>query len=107
MNHTIDFSGLLIDTNTRTITNQQGNRIALRPQLLSVLCLLVENVGTPITKEHIIDECWDGELSSPHALANVIYNLRNVFARLRTPHIQILTVTKFGYVLSIEKGVLV
>ncbi|MFA0678430.1 winged helix family transcriptional regulator, partial [Vibrio sp. 10N.222.51.A6] len=50
----------------------------------------------------IIDMCWEGELTSPHILANVIYNLRNVFTRLRTPDIQITTITKFGYILSVD-----
>ncbi|MEC7308600.1 winged helix-turn-helix domain-containing protein [Vibrio gigantis] len=102
MNHTIDFNGLTIDIDSRTITNQQGNKIILRPHLLAVLCLLIENIGRPVSREHIVDVCWDGHLSSPHALANVVYNLRNVFARLRTPNVQIITISKFGYVLSIE-----
>ncbi|WP_210459112.1 winged helix-turn-helix domain-containing protein [Vibrio crassostreae] len=102
MNHTIDFNGLIIDIDARTITNEQGNKITLRPHLLAVLCLLIENVGKPISRELIVDVCWGGQLSSPHALANVVYNLRNVFARLRTPNVQIITISKFGYALSIE-----
>ncbi|MEZ9700872.1 transcriptional regulator [Vibrio sp. 10N.261.46.E12] len=102
MTQIINLNGLIIDIDSRTISNQQGNRIILRPHLLAVLCLLLENVGRPISREHIVDVCWNGELSSPHALANVIYNLRNVFARLRAPNIQIITISKFGYVLSIE-----
>ncbi|CDT20958.1 winged helix-turn-helix domain-containing protein [Vibrio coralliirubri] len=102
MNHTIDFNGLIIDIDARTITNNQGNKITLRPHLLAVLCLLLENVGRPISREHIVDVCWDGQLSSPHVLANVVYNLRNVFARLRASNVQIITISKFGYALSIE-----
>ncbi|WP_192892040.1 winged helix-turn-helix domain-containing protein [Vibrio bathopelagicus] len=102
MNHTIDFNDLIIDIDSRTITNQHGNKIILRPHLLALLCLLIENVGRPISREHIVDVCWGGQLSSPHALANVVYNLRNVFVRLRTPNVQIITISKFGYVLSIE-----
>ncbi|MFA0012252.1 transcriptional regulator [Vibrio lentus] len=102
MNQTIDLNGLIIDIDSRTITNQQGNKITLRPHLLAVLCLLLENTGRPISKEHIVDTCWDGQLSSPHVLANVVYNLRNVFARLRAPNIQIITINKFGYALSVE-----
>ncbi|WKY59603.1 winged helix-turn-helix domain-containing protein [Vibrio sp. SNU_ST1] len=102
MNHTIDLNGLIIDTDSRTITNEQGNKITLRPHLLSVLCLLAENLGEPVSREDIIDVCWEGELTSPHILANVIYNLRNVFTRLRRPNIQITTITKFGYILSVD-----
>ncbi|ROQ75317.1 winged helix-turn-helix domain-containing protein [Vibrio crassostreae] len=102
MNQTINLNGLILDIDARTITNPQGNKITLRPHLLAVLCLLLDNVGKPISREHIVDICWDGELSSPHALANVVYNLRNVFARLRTPNIQIVTINKFGYALSVE-----
>ncbi len=102
MNQTINLNGLTLDIDARTITNSQGNKIMLRPHLLAVLCLLLENVGKPISREHIVDICWGGELSSPHALANVVYNLRNVFARLRTPNIQIVTINKFGYALSVE-----
>lgn len=102
MNQTIDLNGLIIDTDSRTITNQQGNKITLRPHLLAVLCLLLENAGRPISREHIVDICWGGQFSSPHILANVVYNLRNVFARLRVPHIQIITINKFGYALSVE-----
>ncbi|WP_373953093.1 transcriptional regulator [Vibrio pomeroyi] len=102
MTHTINLNGLTLDIDARTITNSQGNKIMLRPHLLAVLCLLLENVGKPISREHIVDICWGGELSSPHALANVVYNLRNVFARLRTPNIQIVTINKFGYALAVE-----
>ncbi|MDL5029017.1 winged helix-turn-helix domain-containing protein [Vibrio satsumensis] len=102
MTHTINLNGLTLDIDARTITNSQGNKITLRPHLLAVLCLLIENIGRPVSREHIVDVCWDGHLSSPHALANVVYNLRNVFARLRTPNVQIITISKFGYVLSIE-----
>lgn len=102
MNHTIELNGLIIDTDSRTITNEQRNKITLRPHLLSVLCLLTENLGDPVSREDIIDMCWEGELTSPHILANVIYNLRNVFTRLRTPDIQITTITKFGYILSVD-----
>ncbi|UPR50506.1 winged helix-turn-helix domain-containing protein [Vibrio cyclitrophicus] len=102
MTHTINLNGLTLDIDARTITNSQGNKIILRPHLLAVLCLLLDNVGRPISREHIVDVCWDGQLSSPHVLANVVYNQRNVFARLRTPNVQIITISKFGYALSIE-----
>ncbi|MFA0673129.1 winged helix family transcriptional regulator, partial [Vibrio sp. 10N.222.51.A6] len=55
MNHTIELNGLIIDTDSRTITNEQGNKITLRPHLLSVLCLLTENLGDPVSREDIID----------------------------------------------------
>lgn len=102
MNHTINLNELTIDISARTISNLQGNKIVLRPHILAVLCLLMENVGEPITKEHIVEKCWGGQLTSPHALANVIYNLRNIFARLRANDVKIITITKFGYALSVE-----
>jgi len=104
MTQIVQISNLRIDTDSRDISNLDGNSIALRPLSFEVLNHLIKHVGKCVTREEFFSVCWKGAIVSDQALTNVISNIRNTFTRLKALGVEVKTVTKIGYKLCVEPG---
>ncbi|WP_281629276.1 winged helix-turn-helix domain-containing protein [Vibrio sp. St2] len=100
----VTISNLQLDTSSRTLSNQNGQSIELRPLTFSVFNLLIENHGTPVKREKIYEECWSGRIVTDQALTNVISELRRVLISLKATNIEVKTVSKVGYYLSLPES---
>ncbi|WP_275666035.1 winged helix-turn-helix domain-containing protein [Vibrio sp. Isolate23] len=100
----VTISNLQLDTASRTLSNHNGQSIELRPLTFNVFSLLIENHGTPVKREKIYAECWSGRVVTDQALTNVISELRRVLISLKATSVEIKTVSKIGYYLSLPSA---
>ncbi|UES54287.1 transcriptional regulator [Roseibium aggregatum] len=62
------FDGFELD-GTRFELRRDGERVAIEPQVLSLLLLLVENRDRMVSKDELIEHVWDGRIVSETAVA--------------------------------------
>ncbi|NVD08025.1 hypothetical protein FCU94_14125 [Vibrio sp. JPW-9-11-11] len=93
----ITLSNLSLDTESRTLSNNNGRSIVLRPLSYEVLLLLIENHGRPVRREAIYERCWQGRVVTDQALTNVISEIRRLFISLKARDVEIKTISKIGY----------
>lgn len=93
----ITLSNLSLDTSSRTLSNNNGRSIVLRPLSYEVLLQLIENHGSPVRREAIYEKCWQGRVVTDQALTNVISELRRLFISLKAQDVEIKTISKIGY----------
>jgi adenylate cyclase len=89
-----------IDLSLGNVTVSGGRPVALRPQTLSVLALLVEKSGALVSKEELVERVWPGIAVTDDSLVQCITELRRALGD--DAHTIIKTVPKRGYVLSSE-----
>lgn len=97
MKHIQIISNLVINTKNKTIANQDGKQVTLRPLAHEVLQVLIENDGLAVSRDELFAQCWTGCIVSDQALTNVISNIRQTLLRLRADGVEVLTVNKVGY----------
>lgn len=97
----IQFSSLKLECETRTLSNDDGNQVVLRPLPYEVLVFLLLK-GAPASREELFEKCWGGAVVTDQALTNVISGLRRHFHMLSAKEINIQTISKVGYFLDVE-----
>lgn len=97
----IQFSNLTLECATRTLRNQNGNKIVLRPLPYEVLLLLLQ-ANEPVAREELFAQCWKGMVVTDQALTNVISGLRRNFLSLKAKGAVITTISKVGYHLQAD-----
>ncbi|NOR43837.1 MAG: hypothetical protein GQ572_10920, partial [Gammaproteobacteria bacterium] len=71
--------------------------IKLEPRVAKLLSCLVDNAGTPVSREALMEKVWPGTVVGDEALTNAINKLRKAFGDDRqNPHV-IETIPKAGY----------
>lgn len=98
----IIIANLILDPETRTLINQVGESIILRPLPYNVLMLLLDRKEQSVLRDQLFDGCWDGAVVTDQALTNVISGLRRNFVQLKAAGIEIKTVSKIGYLLTLD-----
>jgi adenylate cyclase len=89
-----------IDMSLGNVTVSGGRPVALRPQTLSVLALLVEKACALVSKEELVERVWPGIAVTDDSLVQCITELRKALGD--DAHSIIKTVPKRGYVLNSE-----
>jgi adenylate cyclase len=89
-----------IDLSLGNVTVSGGRAVALRPQTLSVLALLVEKSGALVSKEELVERVWPGIAVTDDSLVQCITELRRALGD--DAHSIIKTAPKRGYVLHFE-----
>ena len=97
MKHIQIISNLVINTKNKTVANQDGKQVTLRPLAYDVLQVLIKNDGLAVSRDELFAQCWTGCIVSDQALTNVISNIRQTLLRLRAEGVEVLTVNKVGY----------
>jgi adenylate cyclase len=89
-----------IDLSLGKVTVRGGLPVALRPQTLSVLALLVARAGALVSKEELVEHVWPGVAVTDDSLVQCITELRKALGD--DAHSIIKTAPKRGYVLHFE-----
>jgi adenylate cyclase len=89
-----------IDLSLGNVTVSGGRPLALRPQTLSVLALLVEKAGALVSKEELVERVWPGIAVTDDSLVQCITELRKALGD--DSHTIIKTAPRRGYVLHSE-----
>ncbi|MGR6833849.1 winged helix-turn-helix domain-containing protein [Aliivibrio wodanis] len=98
----IIIANLILEPETRTLINQVGEAIILRPLPYNVLMLLLDRKEQSVSRDQLFDGCWEGVVVTDQALTNVISGLRRNLTELQACGITIKTVSKIGYLLTID-----
>ncbi|GEK12514.1 winged helix-turn-helix domain-containing protein [Aliivibrio fischeri] len=103
--HKIIIANLVLEPESRTLTNQFGHKVMLRPLPYEVFRLLLDQQGKSVSRDQLFNVCWEGMVVTDQALTNVISNLRRNLVQLKAENITIKTVSKIGYLLAIEQPI--
>lgn len=98
----IIIANLILEPETRALTNHVGQTIILRPLPYNVFMLLLEQKEQSVSRDQLFSECWQGVVVTDQALTNVISGLRSNLTELQACGITIKTVSKIGYLLTVD-----
>lgn len=91
----------------KTTTIKVGTKeFRLEPKVMEVLCLLIDNKGTVLSKEHILDTLWPQQILDPELVTRAIFEIRKVLCDDPKTPTFIKTIPKKGYmfIAKVEKA---
>lgn len=94
----ITFGQYLLNTDTHTLSFLNIWSATLNPKEFQLLHLLLENKETIVSRTHILQQVWNNE-AADSSLNNYITRLRHYLSK--DPNIQIQTIKKEGYTLTL------
>lgn len=99
--HEPDFvlGGLQVSPSGCRVTNGGGEE-RVEPRVMEVLVVLVRNAGRTVTREQLIDTCWEGRAVSDDAVTRVIARVRALGRNADPPHFNLETIPKVGFRLA-------
>lgn len=74
-----------------------GRTEMLEPRVMRVLVALGEASGGVVTRDDLIELCWDGQIVTDNAITRVISLLRHALNDLAGDAVQLETIAKVGY----------
>ncbi|MEO6358952.1 MAG: winged helix-turn-helix domain-containing protein, partial [Sphingomicrobium sp.] len=87
---------LTVDPPTRRVGN--GARDAtLEPRVMRVLVALATAESKVVSRDDLVELCWDGLIVGDNAINRVISRLRQTFADLAGDEVRLETITKVGF----------
>lgn len=95
------FGPFLLDPSERMLTRGQES-VSLTPKAFDTLCVLLENSGSLITKDQLLDKVWPETYVEEKTLAQNIFTLRKALGTTAAGGNYIETVPKQGYRFSAD-----
>ena len=87
---------LTVDPSTRRIGNCERSEM-LEPRVMRVLVALGRAGGKVLSRDDLIDWCWDGTIVGENAIKRVIFRLRHALDDLSGGAVSLETITKVGF----------
>jgi len=91
-----DLGSARVDPSTLQIAAGERHE-TLEPRVMQVLVALARMAGSIVTREELIDRCWEGRIVSDDAVNRVLSRLRQIGAGIGGETFKIETITKVGY----------
>jgi DNA-binding winged helix-turn-helix (wHTH) protein len=76
----------------------QVNEIHIEPRIMKLICLLIENNGKLVRRDHIVEKLWNGYGGGDEGLTQAISFIRKIFKDKTKKIIE--TVPKSGYIFN-------
>jgi len=92
---------LLVEPSARTVRSGDRSEI-LEPRVMRVLVALGEAPGTVLSRDELIELCWDGQIVGDNAINRVISLLRRVLEQLAEGAVHLETITKVGFRIVVD-----
>lgn len=89
-------AGLMVDPPTRRIIAGDREEL-LEPRVMRVLVALDLARGKVLSRDDLIELCWDGVIVGDNAINRVISRLRAILAELTGDTVRLETITKVGF----------
>lgn len=86
---------------TRTV-QVDGQSEIIEPRMMQVLVALAGANGQVVTRDELVELCWDGRVVGDDALSRVLWRLRQLLRKLGNPGFKIETVPRVGYRLILD-----
>jgi len=94
---------LTVDPPSRRISAGAGCEM-IEPRVMRVLVALGEIPGRVLSRDELIEICWDGQIVTDNAVTRVISLLRHTFSDLVGDAVTIETISKVGFRLVCDGG---
>lgn len=82
--------------------SRADQEIVLEPRVMRVLVALVAAGGNVLSRDALIETCWDGQIVGDNAINRVVSRLRQALADLDGETVRIETITKVGFRLVLD-----
>jgi len=92
---------LLVEPSARTVRSGDRSEI-LEPRVMRVLVALCEMPGQVLSRDDLIELCWDGQIVGDNAINRVISVLRRMLEQLSDGSVRLETITKVGFRIVVE-----
>ena len=97
MGERLRLGGRILDLHAQTLSDAQGQPVAMRPQAFAVLALLARHAGEVVTKERLLDAVWPGLIVTDGSIAQAVSDVRAALGE--AGHELIRTIARRGYLL--------
>ena len=91
--------GTLVEPATRELTGPHGT-VSIEPRVLQVLLALVDAGGSVVTRDMLMDRCWNGQFVGDDALNRAIAQIRKTAREIDPGGFGVDTISKTGYRLT-------
>lgn len=91
-----DLGGVRVRPAERSIT-VNGERRTLQPRVMQVLIALAKANGGVVSRDRLIEQCWDGRIVGDDALNRCVQSLRNVAREFTPEPFSIETMPRVGH----------
>lgn len=95
---------LRIDPAHRTISAGGGDEAVLEPKVMQVLIALARQPDHILSRDDLIEQCWDGVIVGDDAINRVISQIRKRLKEVGAGDVSVETVTKVGYQLIVSES---
>src|SRR5690348_12813520 len=82
-----------VDPSTRRI-EANGRSEIIEPRMMQVLVVLARTKGEVVTRDEIIEECWDGRIVGEDAVNRVFFRLRQLAQTLGSGTFRVETIPR-------------
>ncbi|WP_158266315.1 winged helix-turn-helix domain-containing protein [Allosphingosinicella deserti] len=89
--------GLIVDPSTREVRRDDGQRQTIEPRMMQVLAVLARAEGTVVSRDDLVDQCWEGRVVGDSAVNRIILLLRRLGTDIGEGAFHIDTVARVGY----------
>lgn len=87
---------LLVSPSTGRVRRPGADR-RVEPRVMEVLVVLGRAQGRTVTREQLIDACWEGRVVSDDAIARIVGKVRALGRSLNPPPFELETIPKVGF----------
>lgn len=88
---------------TKTIA-RDGQETVVEPRVMQVLVALADAKGAVVSRDDLVEHCWDGRIVGDDAVNRIMSRLRQLANGVGQDSFVIETVTKVGYRLRLLDG---
>lgn len=92
-----------VDPSTRRV-EANGQSEIIEPRMMQVLVVLARANGEVVTRDEIVEQCWDGRIVGEDAVNRVFFRLRQLSQKLGPGTFRIETVPRVGYRLEADRA---
>jgi DNA-binding winged helix-turn-helix (wHTH) protein/tetratricopeptide (TPR) repeat protein len=78
------------------------NRV--EPRVMQALVALVRSEGRTVSRDQLVELCWDGRIVSDDAISRTVAKVRQLTQLVEPPPFKLETVPKIGFVLTAAEG---
>ena len=100
----LEIGPLRLDPPSRRIGHRDGREVILEPRAMKVLVTLAKAGGATLSRDDLIECCWETRIVADDAISSLVYRLRRDLGKLADGAFRIETVRKVGFRLVREAG---
>lgn len=96
--------GLAVEPALRQLRSENGRTEQVEPLVMQVLVALWRSRGAPLSRDDLVEQCWDQRIVADNAVDRVISHLRAALRGLAPDRLEIVTINRVGYRLYDRTG---